>query len=201
MDFVQVDDASDQKTETLLAENESLKNFESPQPEKLEAIVKKKSGVIKSFKDFATDDRIKKKSDIYYGVKQDEDDAAAEELDLPWHKRTFRRLSPGSVRGSIFTLVSCSMGVGVLSLPFVFKLVGLVNGTIMFIVAGGVILWSFNNLMDASFATGITAYSDLITHFYGRVTPPLIYHLRMVVIVARSCFCEFVPSKERKSPL
>ena len=65
--------------------------------------------------------------------------------------RTFGKLEKGSVRGSIFNMISAAMGGGVLSLPFVFVLSGYGIGLIL--IAGGCIGGIWSNVLIAKMAT------------------------------------------------
>jgi hypothetical protein len=57
-------------------------------------------------------------------------------------QRTFGAMDAGSVRGSIFTLCSVTVGTGVLALPFVFKSVGFMLGIIILGISTLASLWS-----------------------------------------------------------
>jgi len=56
--------------------------------------------------------------------------------------RSFSKLEKGGVRGSIFSLCSAAIGGGVLSLPYMFVLVGWGMGYILLIVSGFAGIWS-----------------------------------------------------------
>ena len=60
--------------------------------------------------------------------------------------RTFSKMGPGSVRGSIFALCSSSIGTGVLSLPYVLALNGYVFG-IVFIIISAIAAQISNNIL------------------------------------------------------
>jgi hypothetical protein len=59
-----------------------------------------------------------------------------------WGDRTFGKMSKGSVRGSIMSLVSAAVGGGVLSLPYVFALSGWVLGILMLLLGAFAGIWS-----------------------------------------------------------
>ena len=67
-----------------------------------------------------------------------------------FYDRTFTKLEKGSVRGSIFNLVSAALGGGVLSLSYVFVLSGWVTGLIM--IAVGTLAGIWSNLIIAKMA-------------------------------------------------
>ena len=54
-----------------------------------------------------------------------------------FRERTFSTMEAGSIRGSIFALVSSAVGAGVLSLPYVLALNGYVIG-LFFICCGAI---------------------------------------------------------------
>ena len=56
--------------------------------------------------------------------------------------RTFGAMDKGSVRGSIFTLCSVTVGSGILALPYVFAQVGFMLGLIMLLIATVASQWS-----------------------------------------------------------
>ena len=64
-----------------------------------------------------------------------------------FYDRTFTKLEKGSVRGSIFNLVSAALGGGVLSLSYVFVLSGWATGLIF--IALGTVAGIWSNLMIA----------------------------------------------------
>ena len=67
-----------------------------------------------------------------------------------FYDRTFTKLEKGSVRGSIFNLVSAALGGGVLSLSYVFVLSGWAMGLIL--IGIGTVAGIFSNLLIAKMA-------------------------------------------------
>mmetsp|Transcript_29294 Transcript_29294/g.5288 ORF Transcript_29294/g.5288 Transcript_29294/m.5288 type:complete len:86 (+) Transcript_29294:96-353(+) len=55
-------------------------------------------------------------------------------------KRLFSPMGPGSLRGSVFTLCSCLIGVGVLSLPYTLAQCGIVLGLGLMLACAGIYL-------------------------------------------------------------
>ena len=76
--------------------------------------------------------------------------------------RNVRRLTPGGVRSSAFTLISTSMGAGVLALPFVLKQAGLVIGTMLVAIAGLLALVTMTIIMRASSRLDCKTYGKLV---------------------------------------
>ena len=68
-----------------------------------------------------------------------------------FYDRTFSKLEKGSLRGSIFNMISAALGGGVLSLSYVFVLSGWATGLILIVV--GFFASRTSNLMIAKLAT------------------------------------------------
>ena len=68
-----------------------------------------------------------------------------------FYDRTFSKLEKGSLRGSIFNMISAALGGGVLSLSYVFVLSGWGTGLILIVI--GFIASRTSNLMIAKIAT------------------------------------------------
>mmetsp|Transcript_6136 Transcript_6136/g.791 ORF Transcript_6136/g.791 Transcript_6136/m.791 type:complete len:91 (-) Transcript_6136:894-1166(-) len=66
-----------------------------------------------------------------------------------WSNRTFGKLEPGSMRGSIFTMISTAVGAGCLALPLAFKYVGIILAP-LFIFLGLII--SYTGVVSISMA-------------------------------------------------
>jgi amino acid permease len=85
-----------------------------------------------------------------------------------WLKRTFGPMKPGSVRASIFSLVSTSLGTGILALPFLFKTSGLALGLGFLVLGASVCFISLSMLSYCSFKTKEKEYSILIEKVLGK---------------------------------
>lgn len=68
-----------------------------------------------------------------------------------FYDRTFSKLEKGSLRGSIFNMISAALGGGVLSLSYVFVLSGWGMGLILIVI--GFFASRTSNLMIAKLAT------------------------------------------------
>ena len=73
-------------------------------------------------------------------------------------RRTFGPINAGSERGSIFTLSATALGSGVLSLPYVMKLNGVVLGSLTIIISAIASYWSLTMLVKASKAADTKDY-------------------------------------------
>eukprot|EP00742_Colponemidia_sp_Colp-10_P006472 GILJ01006933.1.p1 GENE.GILJ01006933.1~~GILJ01006933.1.p1 ORF type:complete len:449 (+),score=63.75 GILJ01006933.1:44-1348(+) len=91
-----------------------------------------------------------------------------DELTRPFITRTFGPIAPGSVRGSIFTLASTALGAGMLALPYVLKVAGLVPGILFILVAGIVSLIAMELLVACARITGIKNYAELVRQVLGK---------------------------------
>lgn len=84
--------------------------------------------------------------------------------------RLFGPLKPGSLRGSIFTLMSCALGAGSLALPYaVFAKTGLILGIFLLVLTGLISLYSLYLLMYSSLKTNCMSYSELVDHCFSNV--------------------------------
>jgi amino acid permease len=86
---------------------------------------------------------------------------------LSFFERNVRELSPGGVRSSIFTLISTTLGAGVLALPFVLQQSGLIIGTMLIGVAGILALVTITIIMKASTRLGLKTYAQIVAHCAG----------------------------------
>ena len=91
----------------------------------------------------------------------------SEKGDRLWTSRYFAALSPGSLRGSIISIASMCFGPGSLSFPFALTNVGLIPGTLMFVVLSVVSIWSLNILLETARKKKIMNYSKLIKECLG----------------------------------
>jgi len=85
-----------------------------------------------------------------------------------WTDRTFSKMEPGSVRGSIFTLASSAIGAGLLALPLVLHQSGLILGVVLIIVACLLATLSIYIMIACGDAMGIKEYGPLTTIVLGK---------------------------------
>ena len=69
-------------------------------------------------------------------------------------KRNFSPLKGGSLRAVIIYWIRITTGVGVMSLPFYIKQMGLIAGILLILLAGSMSYFSFKYLFDAQYYTG-----------------------------------------------
>ena len=83
-----------------------------------------------------------------------------------WNK-WFGTLTPGSMRGSIFALMSTAIGAGVLSLPYVLRQSGLIIG-VFFLVIGAIIAYfSMRLLVWGCYRKNLWNYTKLVRENFG----------------------------------
>lgn len=86
-----------------------------------------------------------------------------------WSQRTFSKMMPGSLRGSIFTMISTAIGAGCLSLPLVFHYLGIIIGPFFLLLGMGVSYLGIYNIAIAAEHYKIYQYSSLIGKAFGKV--------------------------------
>lgn len=69
------------------------------------------------------------------------------------------KIQPGSIKGSIFTLITATVGAGMLALPYAFSLLGVVLGNLMLALCVLSTFFSFTLLLDSSLACGKKSYT------------------------------------------
>lgn len=87
-----------------------------------------------------------------------------------WSQRTFGKMLPGSLRGSIFTMVSTAIGAGCLSLPLVFDYLGIVIGPFFLLLGMTASYVGIRNIAIAAEHYKIYQYSSLIGRAFGKVS-------------------------------
>jgi amino acid permease len=91
-------------------------------------------------------------------------------------------MNPGSLRGSVFTLLATAIGGGVLTLPYIFKMVGLGLGALM--MTAGMIcnIWSCGLLKEAAFATKSKRYYQICLILGGKGLG-IIYQISIIMLI------------------
>jgi sodium-coupled neutral amino acid transporter 2 len=78
-----------------------------------------------------------------------------------------RKFSPGSLKGSVFTILASTIGAGILTLPYAMNLVGLYLGIFVFVLGMWVSLYSCNLLVKCADALKISTYEGVGAKLYG----------------------------------
>jgi amino acid permease len=79
------------------------------------------------------------------------------------------------MRGSIFAMLSSTLGAGMLSFPKAFSDNGLILGLLLIALAAVNAFFSMKFLVYASFKTGIINYSLLVEDRLGKVVSKIYY--------------------------
>jgi amino acid permease len=82
--------------------------------------------------------------------------------------KLFSSLKEGSVRESVFSLMSTAVGLSALALPYSLKQSGLILGTLSLILGAILCKWSMNLLVAYSFQSGFRNYHEMVNHAYGK---------------------------------
>lgn len=105
-------------------------------------------------------------SDLSIKTKE-RDDRLVEIREMNWSHRIFRTIEKGSLRGVIVIFIRLTLGAGIFTLPFYVKSYGYLLGFLMIVLAGGLNLWSYYNIIEASNESKSTNYFELIEFYLG----------------------------------
>ncbi len=83
-------------------------------------------------------------------------------------KRTFGKMNPGSLRGSIFNLCILSLGTGLLAIPQKIGYMSLVLSPIVIILSGLANFWSLNILVNKSIKFNLNTYESIVNKLLGK---------------------------------
>ena len=101
-------------------------------------------------------------------------------LEVSWCQRTFRALTQGSMRASIFILASTAMGAGFLAIPTTLQNTGVFIGLFLIIFSGYVMYLSHSVIARAALKYDNYHYSTVTTLMLGK---PLGVLLELAVIL------------------
>jgi hypothetical protein len=82
--------------------------------------------------------------------------------------RYFGKLEDGSIRGSIFTIATMTMGIGVLNIPWLFSKTGLIQGIIIMIISCIIDYWILLNMNKVAKKYKSFNYSTLVDRLFGK---------------------------------
>ena len=85
-----------------------------------------------------------------------------------WCKRTFGKMNPGSLRGSIFNLCILSLGTGLLAIPQKIGYMSVVFSPIIIILSGLANYWSLNILVNMSIKLKLKNYESIVKQLLGK---------------------------------
>ena len=101
-----------------------------------------------------------------------------------WFARKFRPISSGGIRSSAFTIISGTVGAGILGLPKVATYFGLVTSLFLCLFFGLIIMWSYFILNDAIVNSNRKGYVNCAAFYFGRKGG-----ISVFVICLLQCFC------------
>ena len=84
-----------------------------------------------------------------------------------WCKRTFGKMGPGSLRGSIFNICILSLGTGLLAIPQKIGYMSVILSPIIIILSGLANLWSLIILVNMCIKFKAKNYEDLVNKLLG----------------------------------
>lgn len=85
-----------------------------------------------------------------------------------WSARTFGKMNQGSLRGSIFTLVSTAMGAGYMAIPKVLEYTGLFFGLFLILISALIMYKSLQTLSRAAFRYNAFHYASIVEKMFGK---------------------------------
>lgn len=100
---------------------------------------------------------------------------------LNFIQRIFRPIGEGSIRGSVFTLFSGSVGAGVLSLPKVMSYYGLTTGILMILFNSVLAYTSYTSLFTAIIKSGKKRYPNLVNYYLGK-KPAMLFAICIICV-------------------
>ncbi len=107
---------------------------------------------------------------LFYGAEASNDSLPGKHTVSPTWREALDpsvKLREGTVKSSVFTLVSTIIGGGVLSLPFTLAACGLVPGMILLVVMATVSAYSANLLVASAARSGGESYEDIALRVWG----------------------------------
>lgn len=77
------------------------------------------------------------------------------------------KVQPGSIKGSVFTLLAAIVGAGILALPYAFMQSGLVGAVLLTVICGAFAFYSIHLLIISTGVTGHMSYQALAAYCGG----------------------------------
>ena len=125
---------------------------------------------------------VKKEENFNSVIKnENEEKITIEEIDdRNWFRRTFGKMSPGALRGSIFSLSILSLGIGSLAVPQKIGTMGIILSPIFIISSGLANLWSLRILGKMYTKYQLKKYEQVVSHLFGK---GMSYFVGIVMII------------------
>lgn len=100
-----------------------------------------------------------------------------------WVGRTLGPMPRGSLRGSIFTLMSAAIGPGALLLPSVFRLVGIPVGLLLFFLGAFCSMQSLRLMITIAHVTGRDSFPAGVSAVLGKWAGEAVGHITNLLLV------------------
>lgn len=107
-------------------------------------------------------------------------------------ERTFSKVGPGSIRGSIFALSNAAIGAGVLSLPYVFRLNGWLVAVVYIITGACAAIWSNRILARSACELNVANYNDLCKKAGGKKASNLLLISLLTYVFGSLCSYQII---------
>ena len=84
---------------------------------------------------------------------------------LKFFARCFRNFERGSLRAVVLLWIRMTMGVGILTLPALMEVFGMLGGIVCLLIGFLMCLMSYRFIFEAAITTDITDYSEIVRHY------------------------------------
>ena len=121
-----------------------------------------------NFDDFAIDEDLLEKDPSYHPTTMSTRGRLEDVRRKNWFGRNFRPVSTGGIRSSAFTLITGTVGAGILGLPSISTYFGLAMSIFFVIFFGLITMWSYFILNDAIIACNRRGYVNLCAYYFGK---------------------------------
>ena len=96
--------------------------------------------------------------------------------------RYFSSIEEGSLRGSMFIMISMALGTGCLTIPLQFKQMSLLLGMIVLILTSLATIWSLNIMIHSSLKYDVYDYSKVVLTVLGK-TPAFVLDVIILIYI------------------
>ena len=121
-------------------------------------------------KEFYSEDSKERESRDTVFIQNIKDEEEEEKDPRSCCQRTFGKMNPGSLRGSIFNMCILSLGTGLLAIPQKIGYMSMVLSPIVIILSGIANLWSLNILVNMFIKFELNNYESVVNRLLGNKT-------------------------------
>ena len=100
--------------------------------------------------------------------------------------RNLAAIKNGSLRGGVLTLFCSTVGGGMLSLPKIISMFGVVSGVISLIVFGLLTRHTYLLLNDLITVSGKKSYANVVSYFFGKRVAKIFINFMILQIICNS---------------